>query len=694
MKLKLLLVALIFCVFSNFTNSQDINLDNIDIYRDGFGVPYIYSETDVEAAFALAWVQAEDHFHVMQEPLLATRGLLSSVTGKEGALLDALGFLLDIDALVEQNYDTAYSDDFKKILEAYAAGINKYAADHPKEVLHKKLFPMTAKDIAKSYAVNMGFMANVQYNLARIFENELGPIQSERFPSGSNGFALSPKRTAEGKTYVIANSHQPLAGFASWYEVQIHTNEGWGFHGATFAAGVTPFVGTNENLGWTHCVNYNDFNDVYKLKMHPKNKNQYYFDGEWLELEERKLKLKVKVAGVKIPVSRTFYKSKYGATIKNKSGFYAIRLPANLVIGAAEQWYRMNKSNNLEEFKNALAMQKIPSLNVIYGDKEGNILFVDNGLFPYRNPNYDWENILPGDTSATLWETKFMPMDSLIQVENPDCGYVFNSNNTGFDCTCPNENPNPANYDKTMGYQQKLTARSIRVHALIDDLEKISYQDLKRIKYDSKLEFPLYTRAIENLDVIRNLSVDEFPDIKEVIAIMKKWDGSTSADNKQAAVFSLAIQHLIKYLREHQISDLNNTIPEIEFSKALRFAQKHLLKKFGKLEIELGELQKHVRGDVELPIGGVPEAIAQMYTVPYKNGKYKSILGESFILFASFNENGLEKVETINCYGASSREDNPHYTDQMEMYTQQKLKPISMDRKEIEKNAEKRYKIK
>jgi len=80
-----------------------------------------------------------------------------------------------------------------------------------------------------------------------------------------------------------------------------------------------------------------------------------------------------------------------------------------------------------------------------------------------------------------------------------------------------------------------------------------------------------------------------------------------------------------------------------EFVKALHFAQKHLNKHFGSLEIPLGDLQKHIKGNKEYPIWGVPEVITQMYTKPYKKGKYKSHLGESFILFATYGKDGVEK---------------------------------------------------
>ena len=37
-----------------------INPNNIDIVRDKYGVPHIFSKTDAELAYGLAWAHAED----------------------------------------------------------------------------------------------------------------------------------------------------------------------------------------------------------------------------------------------------------------------------------------------------------------------------------------------------------------------------------------------------------------------------------------------------------------------------------------------------------------------------------------------------------------------------------------------------------------------------------------------------------
>lgn len=684
------LASTFFC----FGQATKVDLNNITIARDAWGVPHIFTKTDEEAAYGLAWAHCEDNFEQIQEPFLAAKGMLGAVLGKDGALFDAVGFLIDSRGIVEEKYDSTFSPKFKKMLTAYAAAVNRYAALHPKEIRHKKLFPISPKDIVVAYNISTSLISNIQFNLGRLFEANLEPITSSNqkpLTAGSNGIAIAPHKTKEGKTFLVSNSHQPLRSYLSWYEVHIHTEEGWNFTGATFCGGITPFVGTNEHLGWTHCVNYNDYSDVFELKMHATEKLKYKLNGEWLDLEERIWKAKVKVLCFKLGIKKKFYWSKYGPVVKNKAGFYALRFPSNMVIGAPEQWYHMNKAKNLMEFKTALNRQQQPSISTTYADKEGNILFVDNGLFPYRDPNYDWKNVVPGDTSATLWAPKFMPMDSVLQVENPPSGYVFHMNGTGFNSTSDADNPKPSDYNPTMGYITKNLPRQLRFKELIAKHDKLSYEEFKTIKYDQKHRFPLYSRNIENWDLIRHLSPEKHPEIAEVIAAFSKWDGNATIQNKQAAIFVLSTLYLSKYRTQRGIADLAGSFEEDVFVEALLYAQKYLLKHFKSLEIELGALQKHVRGDKVMPIGGVSESIATMYTIPWKKGLRQSDLGESFILFATYNKKGLEKIESISCYGASNRADSPHYNDQMDLYLEQKTKVMSLDKEAILKAAKKTY---
>ena len=118
-----------------------------------------------------------------------------------------------------------------------------------------------------------------------------------------------------------------------------------------------------------------------------------------------------------------------------------------------------------------------------------------------------------------------------------------------------------------------------------------------------------------------------------------------------------------------------------------------MLKYFGTTRIRLGDFQKLVRGDKELPIFGLPDVVTAMRGNAYKNGRIKIEHGESYIALIRFGKTKTT-FESVISYGNSARPSSPHYTDQMEMFQNFQLKTIPFDRKEVLKNASKIYRPK
>ena len=82
---------------------------------------------------------------------------------------------------------------------------------------------------------------------------------------------------------------------ATWYEVQVHSEEGWNMTGGVFPGSPVVLHGHNDFLGWAHTNNYPDLIDVYRLEINPENKNQYRLDGTWRDLEVRTAPIRVKL---------------------------------------------------------------------------------------------------------------------------------------------------------------------------------------------------------------------------------------------------------------------------------------------------------------------------------------------------------------------------------------------------------------
>lgn len=652
------------------------NPEQIQIMRDKWGVPHIYAPTDPQVSYGLAWAHAEDDFKTIQLSILAAKGMLGRHLGKSGAPIDYVTNLVRCREIVDEHIDEV-APDFLKLVEGYVSGLNAYAEHHPKEVLLKKAFPVTVKDAFVTYVFQLAVFDGGDRVIRELFNSDTEPFFTG---TGSNGIAIRRHKTTSDETYLAVNAHQPLEGPVGWYEAHLISDEGWNMLGGLFPGGPTVFHGTNENLGWAHTVNYPDKIDVFQLEMHPTQEDWYKIDDQYYQLEKKVVKLKVKVfLGIKISVKRdAFYSPHYGPVIKNDDGVFAFHMGVFDEIRATEQWYRMNKASNLEEFKEALEMTAIPSFNMIYADRDDNIFYVSNGKFPLRDPQYDWWKTLPGNTSSTL-PTTYHPFSDLPQISNPKAGYLFNTNNTPFNSTATAENMKRLDYDTTMGFVERENNRSIRFMNLIDQYDQLSYQDFKDIKFDATLPDSLAYPI--NINPVFRLETDG--KAGEIAKILQEWDRAGEVDRVGPAHAKVFYNEVRKRLAKI----IDDGITAEELIPALEATHDYFTEHFGKVNVTLGEYQKLARGDKELPLRGMPDVLAAMWTVPYKNGMVKGNSGESYILLARYPKEGLPIIETIHAYGNSSKPESPHYTDQMEDFTQLKLKPMTLDLEKVRKQA-------
>ena len=666
---------------------SQVNLKDIEIIRDSYGVPHIYGKTDADTAYGLAWAHAEDNFYTIQKAYLAGNGIISQLNGKKGIGADFVAQFIQSAETVDRLYHTL-SNEFKAIMSGYAAGLNSYAKHHPDEVLIPSLFPVTPKKML-IYSQLQLFASNQGDKIVEaIYKNRVDqyekPIQEDIH--GSNLIALSSLKTKINESFLTINTHQPLEGPTSWYEAHLVSEEGTNIIGATFPGAPCILTGANEYLGWTHTVNYPDKIDVYQLEM--KNKTTYIVDREEHQLEKKKAKMFIRLLGIRIPIFKTFYQSIYGPALKNKSGVFAIRTPSTTNINALEQWWRMNKARSFSEFYSILEWNALPGYNIGYADRNDTIFYISNGKIPRRDPNYNWQKTLPGNTKKTLWDSYYTTQE-LPQVVAPQAGYVYNANHSPFYSTDPDENPSSNDYAKAMNYETYNNNRSTRLFDLLSEKDSLSYADFKRIKYDHTLPTPLNYNFVD-FNALYEMMPNDYPDVADLLKSIQNWDRVASTDSYGAGAFAVLYYMLGKYYPRLGPS---KTFNPLLIYTCLKDAKNHMLKYFGTTRIRLGDFQKLVRGDKELPIFGLPDVVTAMRGNPYKNGQIKINHGESYIAIIRF-EKTKTSYESVISYGNSARPDSPHYTDQMEMFQNFQLKTIPFDRKEVLKNASKIYRPK
>jgi len=670
-------------IVTSIAHSQ-INPNNIEIVRDQFGVPHIYAQTDAEVAYGLAWANAEDDFTTIQEAYLAGNAMLSNHIGLKGAAADFITQFIGSKSLIEEKIGNI-SEDYMEVVEGYSQGLNAYARNNPNKVLYKKLFPITPKKMLMYSQLQLFISNEGAYWAGRILNNDTQDDFLDQNLTGSNVIAMNSNKTKSGETFLAINTHQPLEGPTSWYEVHLNSEEGTNIIGTMYPGTPNILIGVNEHLGWSHTVNYPDKTDVFKLKM--KNKRKYIVDEEEYELEKLKAKITVKVFGIPIKINRKYYKSIFGPTLKNKSGYYSIRTPTLFNIKALEQWWKMGKSKNFSEFYNTLKMTQLPGFNIGYADKYDTIFYMSNGIIPKRAEGYNWKGIVPGDTKKTLW-TEYHDIEDLPQVIQPDAGFIYNANHSPFKSTTAEENPKEENFSQRMGYETYDNNRSTRLIELIESYDKVSYEDFKDIKYDNS--FPSkFNYNFMDISIIETLKLKTENDSFELLDIIQKWNRKTDIDSQGAGIYGVLYYQLVWNYRD-DIQKNNKTVSRETLLSALKDVKRYLIDNFGSIDITLGDFQKLVRGDKELPIWGLPDVITAMSSRPYKDGKHKVTQGESYIGLVRFNKNG-PILESIISFGNSDNPDSDHYTDQMEKYSKFQTKKMTFDRDIIYKEAKKIY---
>lgn len=659
-----------------------INPTNITIARDSFGVPHIFAPTDPEVAYGLAWAHAEDDFNTLQLVVLSGQARLGKVLGKKGAEADYVVNLLRCRQVVEEQWNTL-SPDFISLVNGYVSGLNAYAKAHPSEVKYKKAFPFSEKDYMTAVMFSVAIFCGVDNTLPQIVGGKIATIPGFN-SQGSNAFAFHPSKTTTGESFLAINAHQPLEGPTAFYEAHVQSDQGWNMLGGLLAGGCVILHGTNENLGWAHTVNYPDKIDVFQLQMNPGNNDQYKFDEQWINLETKKAKLKVK--GIPVTIGKKIYWSKYGPTLKTKNGVFAMRIPAMMDIKAMEQWYRMNKAKNFTEFYKALSMTSLPMFNIMYADRYDTIFYISNAKLPVRNPDpqYNWKSTVPGNTSATLW-TKFKPIAELPQYINPASGYLFNTNHSPFMATEPKYNLNADRFDSNDGFERYHNNRSQRVTELIKGIGQIDYDLFKRIKFDQQL--PQQLKYIYGIDSLLKLNANDHPEVKEIITTLQQWDRKAIVSSKGAAVFLLLYYYVANKLNGEAPRQLTIT----ESIEACRHIQKDMMVNFGRTDVVLGDVQKLVRGDDVRPAWGLPDVLTAAFSESYLKGQRKVNSGEAYICLVRYPKVGLPIIESINTFGASSHPGSLHYKDQMTMFQNQQLKRMTLDKREVLQKAEKVY---
>lgn len=676
---------------------------DVEIVRDNFGVPHIFGKTDADVSYGIAYAHAEDDFDTLQEVLAMTRGRLGAISGADGAKTDFVVHMLGARDTVDRDY-MKQPADIRALLDAYASGLNHYADTHPGEVKLSKLFPVNGQDVAVGFVVRSPFFFGLEGQIGALTGDTPLPIEKgydkpdapdapnvtplgpNADQNGSNAFVVAPKRTPDGATRLVSNSHQGWRGAAAWYELVVHSQQGWNFAGATFPGAPYPLLGHNEHLGWTNTVNRPDMVDIYKLVTRPGPNGkgtEYRYDGKWLGLEQHMVWLPVKLWGpFVLPVPKTIYRAVQGPVLINKSGAFAMNYGGKDQLGMVEEYYRLNRAQNFDQWQAALAQHAIPGTNFIYGDQAGNIAYFYNADFPNRKPGFDYKTVLAGDTSAN-YQAGTVPWAMVPRNINPKSGFLINANNSPLQAAGVGSEIKMEDWSPLLGIETDTTNRGTRALELMGAHGTISDEDMHRIKFDSGVsQYSYLWRWYHELAAI-DPKGDKL--LAQARDLLNKWDynfdGKGPADSLAFSI--LRVPNRWHYERKPKPD------PRTVLAEAAGYLQKH----FGRLDVPLGNFIRLQQGKVDLPLDGGPDALrASTSYDELPDGRLAIKHGDSFVMFITWDKTGKVSSTSIQPFGsASTRPNSPHYTDQASLFVQHRLKPVWFDPKDLAQHTERRY---
>ena len=228
--------------------------------------------------------------------------------------------------------------------------------------------------------------------------NLLPPDESmeDKLSIGSNNWVVKADKMADGSTFMANDPHRTISVPSLRYMTHL-VAPGWNVIGGGEPEIPGLSIGHNEYGAWGLTIFSTDSEDLYVYELNPNNLRQYKYQGKWEDMKVISETFKVKE---KSDVVRDLLYTRHGPvtyvdSLHKKA--YAVRC-GWLEPGGAPYLasLRMDQAKTWEEFREACSYSHIPSLNMVWADKKGNIGWQVVGITPIRK-NSSGLVPVPGD---------------------------------------------------------------------------------------------------------------------------------------------------------------------------------------------------------------------------------------------------------------------------------------------------------
>ena len=665
------------------------------LYRDTWGVPHIYAETDAGAAYALGYAQAEDRIEDIYKNVRTATGRMAEAFGAEYIEQDYIMRLIRNDSLCMDYWKTA-PQHFRDLVDNFMAGVKAYEAEHPEKR------PEFALDLEGWQCMSIGRAMIMNWPLGTIMDDLNHKHETPDF--GSNAWVVAPSRSAGGCPILLTDPHLEWEGMSVFYEARVHGDE-LAMNGFFLVGSPVVALGHNQHVGWGCTTGGPDTSDVYMLKINPANPTQYEYDGEWWQGEIKKITINVKDAD---PVSQPAIYTHLGPFMSEpdmeKGVVYVGATPYMDETDLFEQMYRMVFAQNCDEFYEALEMNQFMEQNLAFADTRGDIRYVRLGRTPIRPDGYNWRAPVHGNTSASAW-LGIHDIADLVQIANPPQGYFQNCNISPelmmVDSPMTPDKYKDYIYNVTWDYTNPRGRRSVD---LLSSIESMTKEQAMAVAMD------VYGERSSIWQAVLKAAVDAVgaekmaaPEFAKAINDIQAWNGEYTADSVAAPVMKFWRLKLEDAVDCGKIVEGGSLAKEdqVKLLDLLGEALAELEAKYGTLDLTWGDVHKVGRGGVLYPCDGAdyagsasgPNMTETLFDVrveerPPGSGTYVATNGSMATMLMFLHEDGIESY-TCTPWGQSADPESPHYMDQGEkLYSKRQFKPTWFAKEELLEHLE------
>lgn len=585
----------------------------VEVLRDRWGVPHIYARNQHDLFFAQGFITAQDRLFQLDLWRRTGMGELSEVMGPAALDRDRFARLLNYRGDMNAEW-ASYGPDAREIAAAFCEGINA-CIDHlgdrlpiefkiigskptrwrPEDVLGRmtgigmvrnfqneinraalitalgleKARHVAPTDPASAFAPAPGFdLAGIDKSILDRMTAATSGVAFEAGQVGSNNWVVDGSLSASGRPMLASDPHRSIDLPSLRYLVHLNA-PGWNVIGGGEPGVPGVAIGHNDEIAWGFTIAFIDQCDIYVEDTNPADPREYRADGRWEKM--RVVTENVAVKGAAQPSAVELRFTRHGPVIhqdEKRNRAYVLRWIGAEPGGAAYLGaLAIDRAKTWSEFQRALETWKLPSENMVYADRQGNIGWVATALTPIRK---GWDGLLPVPGAEGKYEWQgYLKVEQLPQEFNPARHFIVTANSKNL----PPGYPHPISFEFNQPY------RKLRLQQRLEAQQKFTIADFQSMQQD--------VVTLPGLALARLAGTMKLDDahLAEQATKLARWDGALAHESTVAPLYGAWLKELLaafhalqvpKELAEFVISQrgVEVMLPALETADASWFGEK------------------------------------------------------------------------------------------------------------------------